>query len=123
MRRNALIPVSILALILAPLAAFAGDTDWQVLHGEQLRAALEGRTLVYTSGAWQEFRATGRTLYNAGEDSWGYWRIQGDQYCSQWPPSDLWACYDLQASGGQASGGGLRFVGASGEVTEAGYAN
>lgn len=100
---------------LLPLAA--GADTWEPLTGDEVRTALEGRTLVYAN-AWQDFRASGRTLYNAGADSWGYWRVQGDQYCSQWPPSDLWACYGLERLGDR-----LRFVGAGDDITEAIYAD
>ena len=58
-------------------------------------------------------RASGRTLYNTGRDSWGYWQVRGDQYCSMWPPSDLWACYDMARRGDV-----LRFFGAAGDSTD-----
>ncbi|MEO1733028.1 MAG: hypothetical protein AAFR45_05280 [Pseudomonadota bacterium] len=77
---------------------------------------MTNKKLTYESGAWQDFRASGRTLYNAGEDSWGYWGVRGDQYCSMWPPSDLWACYDMARSGDV-----IRFIGASGDVTDGRY--
>lgn len=105
-----------IALIFAIWPVFAGAQEWPVLRGDSVRAALEGHKLVYVTGAWQEFRASGRTLYNAGSDSWGYWRVQGDQYCSMWPPSDLWACYDLSVSGDT-----VRFIDASGEISEGRY--
>lgn len=87
------------------------------LTGEEIEAALIDRKLDYAN-AWQAFRASGRTLYNAGEESWGYWRVDGDQYCSLWPPSDLWTCYDLERQGTV-----LRFVGAGGDITVARYAD
>ncbi|WP_375230831.1 hypothetical protein [Roseobacter sp. S98] len=90
---------------------------WTPLNGDDVRAALTDRKLQYAN-AWQEFRASGRTLYNAGADSWGYWRVEGDLYCSQWPPSDLWACYALERSGDK-----LRFVGRGDDITEAVYAD
>ena len=93
-------------------------TDWRVLRDAELRAAMEGRRVTYTSGAWQEFRASGRTLYNAGQDSWGYWRIEGERYCSSWPPSDLWACYDVQLTDDR-----IRFVGAGGDITDGVFGN
>ena len=104
------------AWVLAVWPGVVGAQDGPVLSGDAVRIALEGRRLVYDSGAWQDFRASGRTLYHAGADSWGYWRSRGDQYCSQWPPSDLWACYDVKDVNG-----GLQFIGASGEVTGAVY--
>jgi hypothetical protein len=114
MRRIA--QVTALLLGVSPGPALA--QDWQALSGDQVRVALEGRKLTYDSGATQDFRASGRTLYNAGRDSWGYWRITGDQYCSQWPPSDLWSCYDLLLA---PDGARVRFVGGSGETSDATY--
>ena len=70
---------------------------WERLDGAEVRAALEGRALVYEDGTVQDFRADGQTLY--GADSWGRWRVEGDRYCSVWPPSDRWACYDLERDG------------------------
>ncbi|MFT7595479.1 MAG: hypothetical protein ACI8R4_002808 [Paracoccaceae bacterium] len=106
------------AWVLAIWSGVVTAQDWQVLSGDAIRAALDARRVDYDSGAWQEFRASGRTLYNAGADSWGYWRFQGDFYCSQWPPSDLWACYSVEVAGDA-----LGFIGASGEVTAAMFAD
>lgn len=102
-------------LMMMPLAAQADDLVWDRLSGDEIRTALTGRVLAYGTN-WQDFRASGRTLYHSGAESWGYWRVQGEQYCSQWPPSDLWACYTMDQSGDM-----LRFVGAQGEITKATY--
>jgi len=98
-----------------PFALQADEAAWTPLSGAEISAALTGRVVQYAS-AWQDFRALGKTLYNAGRDSWGYWRVEGDQYCSQWPPSDLWACYDMTGNGDR-----LRFIGAAGDISEAVY--
>ena len=90
--------------------------DWVSLTGAEIQAALVGRTLQYND-AWQEFHASGRTLYNAGRDSWGFWAVRGDQYCSQWPPGDQWACYDMLRDGDR-----LRFVAGDGSQTDGVYA-
>jgi len=103
-----------LSLVASPIWA----EDWQVLTGGEIQIALEGRRLVYDSGARQEFRTSGRTLYNAGSDSWGYWEVRNDQYCSVWPPSDLWACYGLEVKPPA-----IRFVGSGSDVTEGRYVN
>jgi len=110
MRRFAL-----LALMFCALPAMA--EEWVAMSGDEIQDALTDRRLAYAN-AWQEFRASGRTLYNAGEDSWGYWAVQGNQYCSLWPPSDLWACYTMDRQGQK-----LRFVGQHGDITEAIYAD
>jgi len=96
---------------------WAGAQEWRALSGPDIAEALTGRILQYDSGAWQDFRASGRTLYNAGADSWGYWAVREDAYCSMWPPSDLWACYGVEASDDA-----IRFVGdAPGDITTGRY--
>lgn len=110
MRRFALI----LSLLGSPLAA----EEWMPMTGEEIRIALTGRTLVYPDTT-QDFRESGRTLYvHKGRESWGYWRVEDDQYCSQWPPNDLWACYAMDRRGDT-----LRFVGERDDITEAIYAD
>jgi len=86
--------------------------DMPKLDDARIVAILTDQKLRYSDG-WQEFFASGRTLYNAGRDSWGYWRAQGGQYCSRWPPADVWACYDVYAAGDA-----VRFVGAGGTPTD-----
>ena len=72
--------------------------DWQLMRGFEIAEALTEKKLDYGE-AWQEFRASGRTLYNAGTDSLGYWRVEGDSYCSIWPPNGGWACYVMETDG------------------------
>lgn len=61
--------------------------------------------------------ASGRTNYNAGRDSWDYWEVRNNAYCSQWPPADGWACYKMEHSqqGEQVK---IRFIGESGDIIE-----
>jgi hypothetical protein len=99
-----------LFLILLPGLAAAG---WVRLDEGGIDAALSGARLAYDNGVWQEFRASGRTLHNAGRDSWGYWETRGGCYCSQWPPADGWARYDVDLEGSR-----VRFVGDGYDVTE-----
>lgn len=100
------------ALVLLVLAMPAAAEDWVPLTGAQIQEALTGKKLQYEN-AWQDFRASGRTLYNAGRDSWGYWAVRDDQYCSQWPPQAPWDCYDVSQKGDQ-----IRFIGAFNDVSE-----
>ncbi|MEM1275840.1 MAG: hypothetical protein AAGH74_04890 [Pseudomonadota bacterium] len=79
------------ALALAAGIASAEDT---ALSGDQIKAMLTDQK-VLGEGTTQVFYASGRTLYNDGHDSWGYWEVRGDQYCSTWPPQNGWACYDM----------------------------
>ncbi len=93
--------------------------DWRPLYGFEIKEALSSRTLRYGE-ITQDFYASGRTFYNAGTPSWGYWRVQGDRYCSQWPPQTEWACYELSL---HADGRRLRFTGAGGDVSEGVYSD
>ncbi|WP_415403434.1 hypothetical protein [Tateyamaria sp. SN3-11] len=106
------------ALLFAVLAQPLVAADWVPLSGEEIAAALTGRMLAYPDTT-QDFRASGRTLYvHKGRESWGYWRVEADRYCSQWPPNDLWACYRMDRAGDR-----LRFVGEGEDITEAVYAD
>ena len=112
MRRIAHVNLVAALLGLFAAALMAGDDDnWRPLDAREIANALTGATLEYES-AWQDFRASGKTLYNAGADSWGYWRAQDDQYCSQWPPRDLWDCYDVALNEDK-----VRFKSAYGDVS------
>ncbi|MEM9369842.1 MAG: hypothetical protein AAGA26_01665 [Pseudomonadota bacterium] len=71
--------------------AMAGETE---LSGTEIRTLLTDSTVIGDKTR-QVFYASGRTLYNDGHDSWGYWEVRGDQYCSNWPPQQGWACYDM----------------------------
>lgn len=97
------------ALVLAHSAPVAAG-EWQRLDGAEIDSALSGRSLIY-DGAKQVFYASGRTLYDAGQPSWGYWRVEGDKYCSQWPPGQRWDCYALERSD---DGQRLRFLDSEG---------
>lgn len=102
------------ALVLLAGPGAAGD--WQVLRGEAVRNALAARVLGYAGGETQTFFADGRTLYDASSPSWGRWRVDGDLYCSQWPPADRWDCYGVERNGLD-----IRFVAVGGSVTVGRY--
>lgn len=105
-----------LALIVIFVASAATGQDWRPLSGEEIRAALTDRALDY-GAASQTFMASGRTVYTSnGRPEQGSWRVAQDQYCSAWPPSDLWACYVMEQSGDS-----VRFIGAQGGITVGRY--
>jgi hypothetical protein len=101
------------ALLVWPVMGHA--EEWRALDGAAIKTALEGRTLTY-GDASQNFQIGGVTVYFADEPSTGQWRIDGNMYCSQWPPSDSWSCYAVEAKEGA-----LRFVSADGSVTAGTY--
>ena len=97
-------------LLAGPAAAEA--EDWRALDGAAITAALTARVLGYEGGGQQDFKADGTTIYDAGKPSLGRWGVRGDQYCSVWPPSEVWAYYDVAASGLK-----IRFRAADGSET------
>jgi len=92
-----------------PAAAYA--ENWEPLGDAGIIEALTDKGVTYEAAS-QHFYASGRTLYNAGANSWGYWRVEANRYCSQWPPNDLWACYDMELSGKK-----VRFLGEHGDIS------
>jgi len=99
--------------VLAFVAGPAFSDSSVELDGPGVAAALTDRSVDYNS-AWQVFHASGRTLYNAGADSWGTWAVRGTQYCSQWPPNAAWACFDVDLN---ADGSAVRFRGHETDVS------
>ena len=106
--------VLLLWLCLA-LPAFA--EDWRVLDDAGISAALSARVLQYQDGSTQNFFEGGRTLYQAGAgETWGNWWVEGGQYCSTWPPSDVATCYRVEVRGLD-----VRFSGKGGDVSVGRY--
>jgi hypothetical protein len=91
--------------------------DWLVLDAAGITTALSARVLQYQDGSTQNFFTDGRTLYEAGAgESWGKWWVEGGQYCSSWPPSDVAACYRVEARGLE-----VRFSSRGGDVSVGRY--
>ena len=104
------------ALILMLWPGFLAAEEFRQLSGNEILVALTGKKLDYGEGAWQTFDASMLTQYFSGRPSSGRWNVRDDRYCSLWPPSDLWACYDVQVSGQR-----VRFVDDNGGVTDGTY--
>lgn len=102
----------IIAAALLALPTAAPAEDWQPLSGDGITRALAARVLQYDGGQVQNFFSDGRTLHEAGaRSSWGRWWVEGDRYCSTWPPNDTPDCCLVAARGLE-----IRFTAASGEV-------
>jgi hypothetical protein len=99
-------------VVLVATAGGAAAQSWEAMSGPDIAAALTDQVVIYED-AKQKFFASGRTLYTTVDDSWGTWAVRGDQYCSTWPPSGSWGCYDMTRDGL-----GVRFVDAYGNVSE-----
>ena len=104
-----------LVMLMAVWPGMALAEDWVRLTGPQITEALTARVLSYADGTTQEFKAGGQTMAGSGE---GRWRVEGDRYCSVWPPSESWACYDVDRA---ARGLDVRFTDDAGSVTVGRY--
>jgi hypothetical protein len=103
------------AALLVCLSCPAAAEDWIALTGPEITQALTARVLGYPDGTLQDFKDGGQTIAGAAT---GRWTVQGDLYCSVWPPSDRWDCYDVARS---ARGLDIRFTGDDGSVTVGRY--
>ncbi len=96
----------VLGLMMIPSGAIA--ENWiRMSNDAAVTHALSGRTVVYDAYTFQYFGPSGSTDYITERASTGRWAARAGQYCSTWPPSDTWTCYDLYVDGDR-----VRFVGA-----------
>ncbi len=62
---------------------------------EQIPVALTAGTLLFDDGATQVFGTDGTTTYTErGRPSEGTWYVEGQSFCSFWPPSYT-GCYHI----------------------------
>ncbi|MEO6298065.1 MAG: hypothetical protein ABIV25_04190 [Paracoccaceae bacterium] len=104
----------LLALAVAAGPAWADDK----LDAAAITATLTGKSVVYDDGTKQLFKPDGQTIFDNGRQSMGQWAVREDQYCSVWPPSDVWACYDVMTG----ASGAVSFVAADGSATAGHFA-
>ena len=83
------------------------------LSGTEIQLILSDKIL-YSKDVEQIFQKSGVTFYiSGGNQSQGNWKIEGDKYCSQWPPNQAWACYDITRDGKK-----ITFISKDGNRTE-----
>jgi hypothetical protein len=107
-----------MALTMVLLATPAMAEGWVALTGDQIARALAARMVAYEGGEMQQFNADGTTHYESPDISHGQWGVQGDEYCSQWPPSDRWSCYGVEV---EAAGLDIRFIAGDGSIATGRY--
>jgi len=96
--------ILLLALVFSA-ASLAGAAEFEAPDRQRLTDLLAGNSM---QGIWagrhylQYFDADGSTRYREqdGPVSEGRWRVDdAGRYCSVWPPSDQWTCYQVLVSG------------------------
>lgn len=107
--------LGVLTLMMLPSAAISDE--WvRLLTDEAVFEAIADRTIEYDAYTFQIFEAGGGTQYFTERMSEGRWAARAGQYCSTWPPSDTWACYDIQVNGER-----VRFIASDRSVSEGFY--
>ena len=100
----------LLASLLLISTAQAAETK---LSGVEMQTILNDKIL-YGKDTEQIFQKSGVTFYSSGgNQSQGNWKIDGEKYCSQWPPNQSWACYDIMQDGNK-----ITFISKDGVRTE-----
>ena len=85
----------LVAALTVPSVALAEEAR---LDHNTILATLTGATIEGPDWS-QTFEKGGATEYvSQGKTSQGRWDVQGDQYCSMWPPSDQWSCYAVASA-------------------------
>lgn len=107
--------VLLVAMLLLTASAMAAE---KALSGAEI-ARLLPMIVAVGDNSRQTFTASGATTYiDGGRQSAGRWRVQDNLYCSQWPPSGSWACYQVLVDGEKGkSAERLIWVGNSGKRT------
>jgi hypothetical protein len=89
--------ISAALILVATLLAHADP-----LKGKDIEPLLNDTTvygLPLAADNWRQFFSKGgETIYvdAAGQKTFGSWQVRGDKYCSSWPPSDRWVCYEVE---------------------------
>ena len=99
-------------LILCPTLVLA-EAWVQLTTDDAIREALTGRTVRFDAYTIQHFNTAGQTRFVTERAADGLWEVRSGQYCSSWPPSVVWTCYDFAVNGDA-----VRFIGATGSVSE-----
>ena len=86
------------------------------LSGTKIAETLSEREIIGTDNgkpSSQIFRANGATFYSVeANQTIGSWKVVEDKYCSVWPPSENWVCYDVLRDGNV-----IQFVSPSGNAS------
>ena len=100
----------LLASLLMVCSANAAETK---LNSAEMQTILSDKIL-YAKNIEQIFQKSGVTFYSSGgNQSQGSWKIDTNQFCSQWPPNQFWACYDMTQDGNK-----ITFISKIGNRTE-----
>ena len=88
---------AVVGVVLGAFSGLAARAEPHRLTGTAIEELLPRHRWRYEDESTQVFFASGGTNYYSSRLTRGRWRVEGDRYCSVWPPSDVWACYDVFA--------------------------
>ena len=86
----------LITCLMLPHSAFATEVS---LSGVEISALLNDNVLYGEENGQatdQIFQKNGITYYHVGSgQSQGKWKVEGNEFCSQWFPNPAWTCYDV----------------------------
>ncbi|MGB0844751.1 MAG: hypothetical protein ACPGVN_08430 [Alphaproteobacteria bacterium] len=93
----------------------AQQEPWLKLNHDQIQRVMVDTEVAYKgeSRVTQTFHGDGTTTYISGRPSLGKWQVRGNKYCSVWPPSESWSCFEIFQD---QSKSWIRFVGERNDV-------
>jgi len=106
-----------LAFLSVFIAATSAAAETVKLSGQQIMEVLSDRVVLSTDPhdvSQQLFQKAGATFFSRGSNqTQGLWKVVGNKYCSVWPPSENWVCYDVMKNGDV-----VQFMAPSGNVSD-----
>ena len=94
------------------LQAATAQEGWVRLNAAGIVAALADVTVRYDAHTLEVYRTDGTTRLITERVADGLWEVRDDRFCSSWPPSTVWTCYDVDRAGDM-----LRFTGDAGHAS------
>jgi len=81
-------------------SSYAYGQSGKSLSGSQIHALLsdarvKGTDFEQSFGTPKDEIPASTTYWQGKNASYGWWRVTGDTYCSQWQQSGPWSCYDV----------------------------
>lgn len=92
--------LTILPILLSLYPGNAGAAQEQLLQAPEIISLLanqkvKGEDFEQSFGDPTGHASASTTYWQGGNASFGRWRVEGDAYCSQWPPTEFWTCYKV----------------------------
>jgi hypothetical protein len=92
--------IAALVMMVAGLPAAALAQEERLLNGAEILESLAdhkviGEKFEQSFGNPSGHESASTSYWEGNNGSFGRWRVEGNEYCSQWPPAEFWVCYKV----------------------------